>query len=40
MLYQLLDKVTVLDETRIKVMFRSGVEIERALERTERNVSA
>ena len=39
-LYHLLDKVTVLDETRIKVMFRSGVEIERALERTERNVSA
>ena len=27
-LYQLLDKVTVLNETRIKVTFRSGVEVE------------
>ena len=39
-LYQLLEKVTVLDEARIKVTFRSGVEIEQALEKDERSVTA
>lgn len=39
-LYQLLEKVTVLDETRIKVTFRSGVEIEQVLEKVERSVTA
>lgn len=39
-LYQLLEKVTVLDDARIKVTFRSGVEIEQALEKDERSVTA
>lgn len=39
-LYQLLEKVTVLDETRIRVTFRSGVEIEQVLEKVERSVTA
>lgn len=39
-LYQLLEKVTVLDEARIKVTFRSGVEIEQTLEKDERSVTA
>ena len=38
-IYQLLEKVTVLDEARIKVTFRSGVEIEQALEKDERSVT-
>lgn len=38
--HQLLEKVTVLDEARIKVTFRSGVEIEQALEKDERSVTA
>ena len=39
-LYQLLEKVTVLDEARIKVTFRSGVEIEQVLEKEKRSVTA
>lgn len=39
-LYQLLDKVTVLNETRIKVTFRSGVEVEQVLGNEERRVTA
>lgn len=39
-LYQLLEKVTVLDQTRIRVTFRSGAEIEQALEGAERSVTA
>lgn len=39
-LYQLLEKVTVLSENRIKVTLRSGVEIEQALEKDERSVTA
>lgn len=39
-IYQLLEKVTVLDESRIKVTFRSGVEIEQAFEKDERSVTA
>ena len=39
-LYQLLEKVTVLDEARIKVTFRRGVEIEQVLEKEKRSVTA
>ena len=39
-LYQLLEKVTVLNEARIRVTFRSGAEIEQALEKVERSVTA
>lgn len=39
-LYQLLEKVTVLNEARIRVTFRSGVEIEQVLEKVERSVTA
>ncbi|WP_295718678.1 hypothetical protein [uncultured Oscillibacter sp.] len=39
-LYQPLEKVTVLDEARIKVTFHSGVEIEQTLEKGERSVTA
>ena len=39
-LYQLLEKVTVLNEARIKVTFRSGVEIEQVVEKVERSVTA
>ena len=36
MVYQMLEKVTVLTDNRIKVTFRNGVEVEQAVDQPKR----